>query len=213
MAYPKDILSSRAVVKHGSYAVIPPEGRLNNVVLGIEGCKISILASPKMGAGFVQYIIKAGKDGGTVKPFGAEPGIEAFLYVIEGEAKICTWGESRQEKAGVYVYSAPGVGLEFRSLAENTRILLYKQRYAPLQGQSPRTVFGNVNEITFREYDNMENVFIKDLLPADLGFDMNMHILSFAPAARIPLWKLMCRSMARTCWKAKAVICWTANGG
>lgn len=27
----------------------------------------------------------------------------------------------------------------------------------------------------------MENVFIKDLLPTELGFDMNMHILSFAP--------------------------------
>jgi len=185
MGYPKDILASRAVVKHGSYAVIPPEGRVNNVVPGIEGCRVSIVASPKMGASFVQYVIEAEKNNGTVKPFGAEPGIETFIYIIEGEASISAGRETWQAGAGAYVFSPSGYGLEFRCTAK-TRALLYKQRYLPLEGQSARVVYGNVNSISYREYDNMENVFIKDLLPVELGFDMNMHILSFAPGGCHP---------------------------
>jgi (S)-ureidoglycine aminohydrolase len=186
MGYPKDVLATRAVVKHGSYAVITPEGRVNNVVPGIESCRVSILASPKMGAGFVQYVLEAEKNGGTVRPFGQEKGIETFLYIIEGGASLKAGVETRQASAGSYVFSPAGTGLEFCSTAEKTRALLYKQRYVSLEGQSACVVFGDVNDISFREYDNMANVFIKDLLPVETGFDMNMHILSFAPGGCHP---------------------------
>ncbi|MHB8063978.1 MAG: (S)-ureidoglycine aminohydrolase, partial [Ruminiclostridium sp.] len=45
---------------------------------------------------------------------------------------------------------------------------------------------GNANDIEYRIYDDMENVLIKDLLPTDLTFDMNMHILSFKPGGCHP---------------------------
>ena len=57
MGYPSDLLSSRAVVKPGMYAIIPPEGRVFNVIPGIEGCRMTILCTPKMGAGFVLSLI------------------------------------------------------------------------------------------------------------------------------------------------------------
>lgn len=89
------------------------------------------------------------------------------------------------------------------------RFLLYKQRYIPHPdpAMQPYAVFGNTNDIEERIYDNMENVFVRDLLPVDERFDMNMHILSFAPAAAILSWKRTCRSTARTCTKGRACIC------
>ena len=54
MAYPEGLLKTRAVIRPGEYAVIPPEGRVRNVIPGIEGCAMSIIASPKLGASFVQ---------------------------------------------------------------------------------------------------------------------------------------------------------------
>lgn len=66
MGYPSDLLSSRAVVKPGMYAIIPPEGRVFNVIPGIEGCRMTILCTPKMGAGFVQHI-------GTALPAAGPP--------------------------------------------------------------------------------------------------------------------------------------------
>lgn len=186
MGYPKDVLASRAVVKHGNYAVIPPEGRVNNVIPGIEGCRVSIVASPKLGASFVQYVVEAEKDGGA-QAFGAEPGIETFIYIIEGEASLGVGEKTWQAPAGAYLFSPAGQGLEFRTTGSGKmRALLYKQRYVPLEGHHARAVYGNVNEIAYREYDDMANVFIKDLLPAEPGFDMNMHILSFAPGGCHP---------------------------
>ena len=183
MGYPVDVLSTRALVKHGSCAIIPPEGRVNNVVPGIEGCRVSIVASPKMGASFLQYVVEAEKEGGGTKVFGAEGGLETFIYIIDGGGSLAAEGKTYKSQSGSYLYS-PG-SLEFH-LAAKTRALLYKQRYIPLEGHDPFVVYGNVNDISFREYDTMANVFIKDLLPVELGFDMNMHILSFAPGGCHP---------------------------
>ena len=43
MSYPKDLLSTRAVVKPGLWAVIPKTGLVNNVIPNIIGGKVSIV--------------------------------------------------------------------------------------------------------------------------------------------------------------------------
>lgn len=188
MGYPSDVLSTRAVVKHGNYAVIPPTGLVNNVVPGIEGCRVSIVASPKMGASFVQYVIEAPKGAGTTKVFGSEDHIETFLYVVSGHGTFAAAGKEYDAPQGAYLYSPAGVGLEFHNTGDEImKVLLYKQVFIPLEGTAkPGVYFGNVNDIPYREYDNMANVFVKDLLPVDIAFDMNMHILSFAPGGCHP---------------------------
>lgn len=187
MSYPKDLLSTRAVVKPGLWAVIPKEGLVNNVVPGIEGCKVSIVASPKMGASFVQYIIEAGKDGGTTQLFGTEPDIETFLYIVNGEVDITVENREYKMKDGGYAFAPAGVGLGFHTVSECAKILLYKQIFIPYKNLKPHVVTGNIEEVPFRIYDEMSNVHIKDFLPTDdLAFDMNMHILSFEPGGCHP---------------------------
>jgi (S)-ureidoglycine aminohydrolase len=187
MGYPNDILETRAVIKPGLYAVIPPKGLVNNVIPGIEGCKISIVASPEMGASFVQYIVQAQPRGKTIKKFGAEEEVETFIYCIDGCGEVIVDEEEKRFSEGNYLYSPPGKGVEFKNTSEEVlNLLLYKQLYTPLAGVEPRIVYGDVNKIEYRIYDEMENVYIKDLLPTDLGFDMNMHILSFAPGGCHP---------------------------
>ncbi|MBQ2911959.1 MAG: cupin domain-containing protein, partial [Clostridia bacterium] len=102
MGYPKDILSTRSIVKPGEYAVIPPTGLVNNVIPGIEGCRVSIVASPKYGASFVQYVITAQPGGGTTRIFGNEPNIETFIYVIEGTGTFTVDGKEYEAKDGAY---------------------------------------------------------------------------------------------------------------
>lgn len=36
MGYPKDLLSSRSIIKPGQYALIAPEGLVNNVILDLK---------------------------------------------------------------------------------------------------------------------------------------------------------------------------------
>jgi len=189
MGYPEGLLKTRAVIRPGEYAVIPPEGRVNNVIPGIENCRMTILASPKMGASFVQYIGTAQPGGGTSAPFAAEGGIESFIYVMDafGSLDVTVDGRTVSLTPGGYAYAVPGEGLQFRNAGDApVRFLLYKQRYIPCGDLQPECVVGNVNDIPERIYDDMANVFVRDLLPTDIRFDMNMHTLSFEPAGCHP---------------------------
>lgn len=186
MGYPKDLLISRAVIKHGNFAIVPPEGLVNNVIPGFDNCRISILASPKMGASFVHYLVKMDKGGKNTQGFGGA-GIETFVYCMEGKIKAYTQGKEAVLTAGGYMYCPPGEKMYLENLAAGeTQLILYKQKYEAIEGAKPWVVVGNVNEIAERDYDDMENVKIIDLLPTDIAFDMNMHILSFDPAGCHP---------------------------
>ena len=64
--------------------------------------------------------------------------------------------------------------------AEDSQIFLYKRRYVPVEGHAPWLVSGNASELERIHYEGMDDVILLDFLPKELGFDMNMHILSFA---------------------------------
>ena len=74
MGYPKGNLTTRAVVKPWSYTVIPPEGRVKNVLPFFEGFSTTILASPKYGASFVFYISTVEPGARTTRTWSAEEG-------------------------------------------------------------------------------------------------------------------------------------------
>ena len=87
MSYPKDILSTRAVVKTGLYAILPRGGLVNNVLPGVTGAKVSIVASPKLGASFVQYVIETEAGAAAQEPLCAETGVDSIVVF---EIKIWT---------------------------------------------------------------------------------------------------------------------------
>ncbi len=186
MGYPKDLLASRSIIKHGSYALIAPEGLVNNVIPGFENCRISILASPKLGASFVDYIITMEKGGKNTEGFGAE-GIETFVYCMEGKIKATAEGKEYVLEAGGYLYCPAGIKMYLENmLEEQSKLFLYKQKYQAIEGRKPWTVVGNINDIEERDYDDMPTVKVKDFLPLDIAFDMNFHILTFYPGACHP---------------------------
>ncbi|WP_407371070.1 (S)-ureidoglycine aminohydrolase [Carnobacterium sp.] len=181
--YRDGLLESRSVIKRQNYALIPHDGLVKNVVPGFENCDLTILASPKLGANFVDYIITLHENGGNTQGFG-EDGIETFVYVIEGALKV---GDGTQEQiltAGGYAYVPADLKMYLENAqTQDTEIFLYKKRYEPLEGYAAHTLFNNVEHLEATKYEDMEDVLIWDLLPKDLGFDMNFHVLSFKPGA------------------------------
>lgn len=190
MPYPQS-LSSRAVIKPGRYALIPPQGLVLNVVPGFFGCELSIVCSPKLGASFVEYLGLMQPGGKTSSSFGQETDIEVFFYLLEGSGsvRVESGGHSEVLEAGGFAYAAPGAGLSlYHNSGEAMRFILYKQRYIPHPDATcrPYSVFGSIHEIAERPYAGLPGVFVRDLLPADEAFDMNFHTLSFAPGACHP---------------------------
>lgn len=183
LEHPSKPLSCRAVVKPGLYAVIPKEGLVNNVVPPIENCTVSMIASPKMGASFVEYVLTMEPEGGAAVPYGTQPGMECFFYVIEGECDVAVAGKNYHLVSGGYAFAPDGVGISFvNHSAGKTKALLYKQRYIPLEGYAAEVVVGNWSALEESYmFRGDTSVKVYDFLPKHLGFDMNFHILSFAP--------------------------------
>ncbi len=180
MSYPNDILTTRTIIKPNLYAILPESELVNSTISTIKNCRVSIVASPNMGANFVQYIITAQPGGHSTKHLAIASGVESFLYCIEG-AVDCEVGLKKYSlTAGGYIFASEDNGIKF-SCKETAKLLFYKQKYIPLTGVKASVYVNNVNDMEYHEYEGMENVFIKDLLPKESGFDMNMHILSFLP--------------------------------
>lgn len=183
--YRDGLLTSRAVIKKNNYAIIPHDGLVNNVVPGFENTRISILGSPRIGASFSDFIAEFLEGGKNELGFGGE-GIETFVYVIKGNLKVSGQdGEVHTLTDGGYAFFPVGEKMFFENgQTEMTEAFLYQREYEAIEGHQAHKVVGNRNDLTPIHYEGMEDVLLWDLLPTDdLGFDMNMHILSFEPAA------------------------------
>src|SRR4051812_47191621 len=118
MGYPKDLLTSRSIIEHGKFALIAPEGLVNNVIPGFENCVISILGSPKLGANFVDYIVTMQNGGKNSEGFGGQADIQTFVYVIDGKVKATVGEEEFILEESGYVYCPPGTKLYLENLQE-----------------------------------------------------------------------------------------------
>lgn len=183
--YRKDLLINRSVIRHGNFALIEPDGLVKNVIPGFENCEVTILASPKLGASFVDYLVGIEPGGKNVQGFGG-CGIEVFFYVFEGSVKVWNGDETAELSDGGYIFSPEGKKLCFENIGDKkAKAFLYKRRYDRVEGFEAHTVVNNINDVEWVKYEGMEDVLVKDFLPAqgDLGFDMNFHILLFKPGA------------------------------
>jgi (S)-ureidoglycine aminohydrolase len=192
MPHPQELLANRSVIEPGKFAVISPEGRVINTIPGLAHCAMTILASPKLGAGFVQMVGTVSEAGHTTLPYGGQPGIEVLLHVLDGPGSLTVTVGTKATvlTAGGYVYAPPGAGVHFRSLGDGAvRILLYKQRFVPHPAPDmhpPWTVIGSTADMKETPYAGLDTVFVRDLLPVDEAFDMNFHTLAFAPGGCHP---------------------------
>jgi len=185
IGYPGDILQSRAVIKKNLYALIPPEGLVRNRIPGFENCEITILASPKLGASFVDYLVTMLPGGRNAGGFGGE-GIETFVFVLSGAVRAGDGTKDYDLGTNGFLFVPAGRRLFLENAASgNSELFLYKRRFRPLpDGKMPATVCGNTDRIASYDYEGMKDVQLTDLLPVDdPSFDMNFHILSFEPGA------------------------------
>ncbi len=177
-------LSSRSVIKKNMYALITPDGLVKNNIYGFENCDISILSSPLLGASFTDYIITVKENGRNLCGIGNESE-EIFLFVIEGSLLVYNDNEKAGLTAGGFLFCPASFKIYFKNnYNNNAKILLYKRKYEPLNNLSPKTISGNINNIPYKNFEEMDSVFIKDLLPAnDFAYDFNFHILMFKSGA------------------------------
>lgn len=182
--YREGLLETRSIVRHGNYALLTEDGLVKNVVPGFENVDLTILGSPRIGAHFVDYRLDIYPNGGNLTGFGGED-IQSMIYVIEGELQVTIEGKSYDLSTGGYAYAPAGSLLKFvNNSSNNTKAFLYKKKYDSVNGTyKTYPVVGNVKDLEWIEYEGMKDVLVCNFLPTDIEFDMNFHILDFAPGA------------------------------
>ena len=183
--YPRDILTPRAIVRQGDFALIPKENLCKSVIPGMEDCLVSVLASPDLGAKHAFYKVEVPPGKGTSRVWAQEEGIESFAFVYQGEGTLSCAGESFSAPTGAYLYAPPGAGMEFANTgSEDMILLLVRQRYRPLEGyDAPSMYFNRLDNLEAKNLADVDNVWRYKLLPTDMSMDLDMMILSFEPGA------------------------------
>lgn len=184
LGYREDLLLTRSIIKRENYCLLEPDGLVKNRIPGYSSCDVTILGSPSMGASFADYLVTANA-GGKNDALGGD-GIETFIYVIEGKIQVKNQDREETLTDGGYLFSPADKSMSFANSGEGTaKLYIYRRRYEKVEGYEASTIVGNVNNMDFQNYEGMEKCQIKDLLPSgnDWGFDMNIHILRFAPGA------------------------------
>lgn len=165
------------------YAVMPPDGILESRLPNLRG-QVRFHTSPAMGARFAQALLELESGGGTDHPI--EDGLEHFLYVVSGTMDVAAGAVRRTLAPGGFAYIPAGTPLALQA-AEAARAIWIKRPYEPAAGHTiPAPVFGQRDQIPLRHKHTTGRAWQHLLPDEDLGFDMAVNILSFAPGTHFP---------------------------
>ena len=186
------LLTDRAVVTE-AYTVIP-RGALRDIVVsllpGWKQTRTWILNRPVAGGSvtFAQYLVEVAPGGGSSDP-EPEPGVESFVFVLEGTLTIGLGGESHDLTAGGFAFLPPGSDWQVvGGHDDSAKFQWIRKAYQPLAGYTPRPVVGNERDVEAVAMPGTMNRWrtTRMLPPDDLAYDMHVNIVTFEPGASIP---------------------------
>lgn len=175
-----DIVSRcRAVIKPGVYAILPRANRVISTLPDFQGADAQILATPELGARFVEYELLVRPSGGTMKPIC--DGLEHFLFVLEGNLELAMGGVKRELDEGAYVWFPPGVTYELKNqTACTSRVIWLRRCYEKVEGLAvPDPIIASEKDVPAVPEDTYLE---QHLIPYENpSFDLAINLLNFEP--------------------------------
>lgn len=184
MRAPQQLVHSRTRVRD-RYAVMPLEGFPVSRLPSWPDAEVRVLASPALGAGFVQYLIDlpAGKSG----HFFADAGAETFYYVLGGAGEVPEQEGGASVRTGSFGLLPPGRGLTVRA-DDSMRLIVLRKRYEAAAGiEAFKPYFGQESEVRKQVWADNPHSLLQTLIPDELGYDLAMNIFTFDPGFGLPI--------------------------
>jgi (S)-ureidoglycine aminohydrolase len=168
------------------YALMPLEGFPFSRLPTWPDAQVRVLASPAIGAGFVQMLIDL--PAGARGEFVGESGVETFHYVLDGNAELTNArGLDRELTSGSFGLTPPDRGLTVRA-AEATRLLVLRKRYEPAPGFEQATPHhGHERDVPALPWADNPHARLQTLIPDDFAFDLAMNVFTFDPGFGLPV--------------------------
>jgi (S)-ureidoglycine aminohydrolase len=164
------------------YALMPLEGFPVSRLPTWPDAQVKVLASPRLGAEFVQYLIDlpAGKRG----EFTADDRIETFYYLLDGGGKT---GPDHSVRAGSFGLLPPGASLSF-SATDAARLLVLRKRYEPAPSVTLfKPLHGHEADVKKEIWADNPHSLLQTLIPDEFQYDLAMNIFTFDPGYGLPI--------------------------
>jgi len=177
------LLHSRTRVRP-RYALMPMEGFPTSRIPAWENAEVRVLASPALGAKFVQYRVDLQTGGGT--KHSADNIVESLIYVLRGsiDLKIDQSNSPLFDGGFAFIPRAASYSLEAKT---PTELLLLRKVFESAPGiATPKAIVGSASQIKAEPYLGNEHAKLQLLIPDDLQYDMAMNIFAFDPGHCLP---------------------------
>ena len=183
MRAPHQLVHSRARVGT-RFALFPLEGYPPSRIPGWD-CEARVLASPALGAQFVEYLfdIPAGK--GTGRGEALE---QVFGYVLSGNVHVAVAGEQRDLSAGGYFF-VPERGEWLLTAREHSKLLLLRKRFEHpglYKARAPEPLLGHAADVPATPFADNPHTRLQLLIPDRIEYDFAMNIFTFDPGYGLP---------------------------
>ena len=184
MRSPSELLHARTRVRT-RYALMPLEGFPPSKLPGWPGCDVRVLASPALGAQFVQCMIDMPDS--ACGEYPADDRSESFIYLLSGSAALRSGQDQYTLEAGGFAFIPHTRSLRLRASAP-VKLLLLRKNYEAAAGIEPAGLFvGNERDVEAAIYMGNEHARLQTLLPDEMRFDLAMNIFTFAPGHSLPV--------------------------
>ncbi len=163
--------------------MISPDSHVRSVLPGWRNALCIVLIAPQLGARFTQMIVEMGADSALGMPL---PDVQRFVYVSDGDILVTLARRTHVVKAKEYAYIPPNTPHTIKS-TRGAKLMLIEKRYQPIDDTlAPKAIFSSIANAPRVSFMNDEGVHVTTLLPNEMGFDMAVNIMSFAPGAMLP---------------------------
>jgi len=170
----------RCVNVPGSYMIFPRSNRVEHHLPGFSGVLAQVLATPQLGAEFVEHELLVEVNGGTSAPLDEE--FEQFLFVLEGSIVLKAAGKPAYNMAqGGFCWLPPNTTFGFKNGTEDLgRVIWIRRRFVEVDGLAiPEAIFAHESDVPAAPTDTYME---QHLTPYEqLGFDMGINLQTFDP--------------------------------
>jgi (S)-ureidoglycine aminohydrolase len=145
-----------------------------------NGVEFIVHSAPQLGAGFTQMTAEFTKDG-SLAPSG--PGIERFVYVLEGRIDFKGGGTSSALTPGNFAYLPPDTPHQFQA-REASRAAVIEKRYEQ-RNVKPDILVGDEAQVISEALGGDEGLQVRHLMPDGPAWDFAVNTMTYAPGATL----------------------------
>jgi (S)-ureidoglycine aminohydrolase len=180
MRSPQQLVHTRTRVC-SNYALMPIEGFPVSRLPGWPEASVKVLASPALGAEFVEYLIEL--PAGKIGSFAADPNIETFFFILSGTGR----SSDRHLAPGSFALIPPKARVDITA-ADTLNMLVLRKKYQPAPGiELFKPVFGQESQIAKQPWADNPHSLLQTLIPDDPIYDLALNIFTFDPGFGLPI--------------------------